>query len=236
MKLGTLIEQLSYGELKDLHLGAGGKGKVPPQMRNKLISYINTAMRLIYTEFPLKTCEVIVGLRDDVSIYTLSSEYAKSNTDSDIPIEYRYIEDTLVNKFADDILRIDEVFSINGITQDVNNMASAFGVNVLNYNQIQVAMPKRGEKLSIVYTGLPKEICKCACDDTEVEVPPTFWEMLRAFVAYTAYSGMSTQTAGQKANEFIQKYEALKLIAKEKNVLNSFNTPYNTRFERGGFV
>ena len=236
MRLGDIITQLSYGELKDLHIGGSGKGNIPCRTRDKVISYINQALREIYVDFPMMTKEVTIALRDNVSVYTLHSDYAVCNKTSPVPQEHRYIEDTPRYPFTDDVMRIDEIHNITGNIQQVNNYTSPQSISVVGYNQVQVARPITGERLVVSYQATPKEIPQGACDNTEVDIPPTFAELLRSYVAYLAFGGMTTQTGMTKSGEYYGKYQMVANRLREVNVLNQHNTAYNALFDLGGWV
>lgn len=233
MKLIDVLNKVALGEMKDIYVGSG---RQTSKTRSKLISYVNEALRALYTDFPLSTKEVVIRLRNDMNVYTINSQYALSNGDSPVPLAQRYIEDSETFPFRDDILRIDEIFNILGITQDVNNRTSAYGISVVGFDQIQVPYPKEGERLVVTYQALPSEICCDAPDDYYVHLPLMFLELLAAYIGYLSYSGMNSPTAAAKGGELYGKYTVLKDRMQNNNVFNQNNTPYNTMFEERGFV
>lgn len=236
MLLKDAFKTLSRSHLQALAVGGLGTGVIPDEYKPLIISHINAGLRDLFAEFPLKTKEVIVNLRENIARYYLRPDYARSNDKSPIAEQRRYIDD-LGSPFKGDVLRILEIYNKEGRLQYKNDAPICLGLTLPEFDCIHVPLPRNGETLFVTYSASHDEIPEDADQETTlINIPASHEEALFCFVAQREYGSMTGERQVMKAQEFLNKYGYQCDRIKQLNLDNDSYSGTNVRFRARGFV
>lgn len=235
MKLSELFNYLTYGELANLKVGGKDEGCIHPTYSNEVVSYIKQGLTDLHTRFPLKQGECVVRLRDEVTMYHLTSDHAISNTES--TEYYKYIDDVGQYPFEDDIIRIDRVYNEIGQELLVNSEHPDCTIFIPQYNTIQVINPLDENAIGVLYTAdhNPIDLKKDDPSKIDIDIPSTLVNALCLYVAYLAHSAVGTQEALATGFSKLQQYEATCMQAEFKNIVRKTEF-INNRHRVNGWV
>jgi len=208
MKLKQFLEELSWGELSNLHLGLDGVGAIDPAKVPLLVSIINDGLVQMYSQFMLKEGNVLVELKDNITYYVLDSKYAESSYDP-LVVAYPYIKDTVENPFKDDVLKILEVIDQDGTHYPINNHDHPNGVFITDkLNVLQVPKPRDGVGLGIRYQAAHERL---DADDLEGELslPLPLRAALKYYIASHIYRNMNKEESLRTSSIYEAKYKEL---------------------------
>jgi len=248
MKLSTVFQQLTHGELSQLDIGGAENAGIQVCDYVKVVGHINLALTELYTRFPLKVAEVIVQQYDHIQTYYLDSKFAKTNSESDEPV--KYIMDSQFQPFLDNVNKIEQVFNEEGVPLLLNDFdgccshtpASGMDHQVYHpvytptYNSIQVPQPEKENNMIITYRADHDPILVPGLDPstTEVAIPPGYLQALLLFVGSRVYAGMNADQ-GNEGNTYYQKFEAACAKLTELNLMNR-DTKHNSKLDCAGWV
>lgn len=216
MKLKDLIQDLALGELQDTPMVETNTFDIQPKQLPKLIQIINRSLEHFYSVFYLKEKQVLIKLLPSVSHYYLDSRYAESNHTAN---NIKYIIDSDLNPFNDDVLQIVEVSTTDGRSLAVNDIHASFGVLTPQPNCIHVPLSLGIDYLSVVYQAAHQKIplSESVTSEFEIEIPLA---MVSAFMAYVACLVLQNM-GGNKLNEsnaFFAKYQTQMEILKQQGI------------------
>jgi hypothetical protein len=141
MLLSDFFKYLAYGELSQYAVGTFDNGEIAQKDYPKLISFVNRGLTALHTKLPLRLEQVIVQVYGGQAEYTLSSDFAVSNTlDDDTP---KYLLDSS-NPFKDNLIKIEQVFKEDGTELFLNDSADEDTVYTPQFNVLQFAKPFDG--------------------------------------------------------------------------------------------
>lgn len=205
MKFKDLVQDLALGELQGTPLVEVGDFEISQKFLPKLIQVINRALENFYSLFPLSEKQILIQLKDGISHYYLSKEFAYSNHESK---GVKYIIDTDLNPFDDDVIQVLEVSTIDGRSLSVDDIHSQFGVLLPSPTCIHVPYDLEVKQLSIVYQASHQKIplTESPTSEFEIYIPIA---MTGAFMAYIACLVLQNM-GGNKLNEsnaFYAKYQ-----------------------------
>lgn len=236
MKLSELFNHLTYGELANLKIGGKDEGGIHPTYSKEVLTYIQQGLTDLHTRFNLKQGECIIQLNEAVSMYTLSSAHAYSNTES---TEYfKYIDDLGMYPFLDDIIRVNSVYDECGHELELNTDCPSCTVYTPQYNVLQVTNPESTNAIGVIYKADHKPIilgAKTNPATIEIEIPSTMINLLCLYVAYAAHNSVGTQEGIATGFTKYQQYEAACLNVEHRGIINS-NYYINNRIRRNGWV
>ena len=229
MTLQDLITTLTNGELVQIRIDVDA-GDQP-----QLIRYISMGLTELYTRFPLKDGEVTVQQYDSITMYTLSSEFAQTNTDS--TADPKYIADEN-EPFTDDIIRVESAFNEVGIPIPLNDYSCADSLFMSGYNTIQVPAPVSSNSMSLIYRANHPALDPNVVDPSTVniELPDSLLTALLFYVGFRYHSFDMTQDAQAVSMAYYQKYTAELQMLDKFNVLNDADTDSNIKLQLGGWV
>lgn len=248
MKLQEIFNQLTYGELSQLHIGGGEQGTIAEADYPKVLSHINLGLASLYRRFPLKEGRFNLILQPGQVSYSLTSAYAINSRRSRAAV--RYIEDTTADPFDDDINKIERVLTAEGYELGLNmegNEHSCFtpSVNVLRVPKALVdpGQDKPDElktsKLEVIYrANHPPIVVSAGYFDpgrVDVELPYSHLEALLYFVASRMHNPVGMSNEFHAGNNYAAKYEAVCAELEAIN-LRVDQGRVNTRLERNGWV
>ena len=241
MTLLELLKDLTYGELAQFKIGnlipGEHESEPDPTRYDQLTSAINLGLKEIYKRFFLASREIYIQQHEEIATYVLSSKYAQTNTASPIPIEDRYIMDTVDAPFLDDTLKIEEVYDEEGNIIPLNDITEELSIYTPSYRSIQIPYPNDENTLSVQYRAThPKVIYSKGMDpaDVEIALPNSLHEALLYYVA-ARFASSQGGDQGQEGSDYYQKFKnSCDLVAKEG--LEVQGEPGDWRFDQGGWV
>ena len=222
MKLSTIFDALTYGELKQLSIGGVEDEGIFPQYSNEVLIHINLALVNLYNKFPLEEKEIKLRIQADKVKYLLTSEFTTTNNIDG------YIEDSYDDLFTEDILRINAVCDAEGSQIPVNDEHSFSSVFLPAYNTIKFPYAVVDEVYTLVYRVRPAPIVipsGLTPADVEVPLPDVLLEALLTYVSSRAQNARGGDTGVQEGMVAMQQYEQM---CKELEVNNTFNSSLNT--------
>ena len=248
MKLSEIFNQLTYGELSQIHLGGADVGVIDETNYPKILAHINLGLTALYKRFPIKEGRVKLDLSPGVYTYPILSKYAVNNKRS--TETNRFILDTAAEPFRDDVLKIERVYTDDKVELWLNNEADAYSCFTPTATTLRV--PKevtdwtadypeylKTSKLELVYRAnpLPITVCMCLFDPTrvEVELPYSHLEPLLLFVASRVHNPVGMDGGFNAGNNYAIKYEA---ACQQLELLNLRvdQGSQSSRLERNGWV
>lgn len=224
MKLQEVFDQFTYGELSQVNIGGGANGEISEDNWRSMATLINLGLTAIYKRFNLKTGELVLRVLPGEYVYLLQSRFAVSNTKS--KETDRYIVDTALNPFKDDILKIESVKTKGGIGLSLNS--GSHGYVCTTPSQISVGLPKalvdglgspdlpdylkNTTELVIGYRAnhfkLTPDIGSFDPLNLELELPETYLYALCLFVAARVLNPIGLSNELVAGNTYSAKYEA----------------------------
>lgn len=202
MLLSDIFEALQYGELKQLPVSGKGAG-IPESSYDELLSHVNNALTAVFKRFPLKLKTVTVQELDNVTTYALSSRYAVSNP---VPNEYKYIIDTELNPFIDDVLKVEGIKDELGVVIPLNTPSVTGSIVVTDYNTIQVPFPDSTKAISVTYRAKHHKIVMAGVPPTQIhiELSDSYMRPLLMYIAHRATIGTSDNDVD--SNTYLSKF------------------------------
>jgi hypothetical protein len=227
MKLKDLINILRYGELTNISWD--NESRIP-----QVIAQINLGLLNLYSKFPILEKSVAIAQYPHISIYNLTSQYARTNTES--TETYKYILDTQLDPFKDDILQITAATDEFGRSIPLNDDNAPDSWFLPAYNQLQIPNATLDETAFLIYRAKPEYIDPETKDlDIEVFMPQYLVDPLVNYVAYKIFIGMGGENA-QIAAIYQQLYEKQCMDIANSNLLNNSNSVTNIKPLIGGYV
>jgi len=202
------LQDMSYGEFQHLSIGQFDPTShdSEPDARSyaQFLSHLNKGLSALHGRFPLRFEEVDIQLHEEITDYFLDYEYASSNLTSSKPV--LYIMDTVSEPFADNVLKIEEVFDEEGDLLHMNDVDEDLSVFTPRNNLVQVPWPNDWNMISVQYRAdHPKLVYSAGLDPSAVElqIPRHMTEALQFYVA-----ARMTNSLPQEGATFWSKYRA----------------------------
>lgn len=152
MKLQEIFDQLEYGELSQLSIGGLPAGVIDESNWPRLVAHINLGMIALYKRFTLKQGRITLALVSGQTRYRLHSDYSVHSLR--VPLETKYIMDSVTARFADDIQKVERITGdhrlgmINGVAATIGaqdrylHERAEFGLNDLS-DEFAIFTPSR---------------------------------------------------------------------------------------------
>lgn len=233
MQLNTLFSNLSFGELSNLAIGGDGSGVIPQEHRPKLVAYTNQSLKVLFSRFNLLERELVLQQDSGITNYPLHVKYAVSANDPTVAI--KYINDSGMEPFTGDLVKIQRLFDELGEELPVNDPTQVNSLYIPQFDVVQIPEPVDGNSTFVMYQATHKVIIGNIPDE-EINIPPVLEMALQAHVAYRVFSGMNGPEHLAKSQEQLQRYEMICQMTDQKDLANSSLTPSNHRFENRGWV
>jgi len=238
--LHDILTDLTYGEFTHLNIGnflsEEHESEPDPKSYARFASNINLGLKAIYSEFLLATGKVYIQPDESINIYTLSYDYATTNTSSTQPT--KYIIDTVNTPFEDNVLKIEGIIDADDNVLFLEDKFEEFQIKTPNYRSIELPWPNEFVGLlTVQYRATHPKILFDATmlpEDIEVAIPHALHEALLFYVASRQFSSLRNEN-GQEGNDFYQKYQA-KMADVRRQGLYIQKEPSNWRFNANGWV
>lgn len=248
MKLKDIFDQLSYNEISLLSVGGEDQGVISEKNYPQLVAHVNLGLTALFKRFNLKEGEVSLYLFPTIEHYLLDSRFLIGNTRSREPV--RYLKDSLVQPFKDDLLKVERVFVDSGYWLPLNDKADALSVHTPRTKLLTVPkdiitksndLPSqyKTSQLKLVYRANHPQIkIPLGYFDparVEVELPDSYMEALLYFIAARINTPKGLTEEGNIGNNWYAKYETECQRLEEQN-LEIDQGVSNTRLIRAGWV
>lgn len=250
MKLKEVFDQLTYGELSNMHLGGADIGVIDAANYPKILAHVNLGLTALYKRFPLKEGRLVVELQSGRYTYPLTSAYAQGNLKS--KELSKFIMDTVTNRFLNDIHKVERVYTDSGKELGLNDEADIHAISTPSATVLRVPsvivtnapdLPDyyKTSKLEVVYRANHPKISvedpTFDIETAEIELPDSHLEPLLLFIASRVNNpiGMTPQTEFNAGNNYAAKYEKA-CLALELNNLRVDQGSQSNRITRNGWV
>lgn len=212
MNLGDVVNQLKASELSQLAIGGESPGEYTMDNIGVVADLVNAGLTALYKRFNLKESSFDLELIPGKTDYLLNSKYAESNANSFEPD--RYIKDSSVDPFKDNLLKILKVITEDGRELKLNEGRESIKTPSLNTLIIPQAFSNnyRYDFLTIYYKAnhprLVPEIGYWPPEEVEIELPESHLMALCYFIASRAYNPTGMENEFHAGNSYYAKYEA----------------------------
>ena len=212
MNVQTIIEHLGSGELSHFALVDKKTLRVKRENTPKILALINAALVKLSTRFHLKDSEIFVELQPNITRYHLNSAHAHSNT---ISTEVKFIRDTILEPFKNDVLKVLAVHNEMGEEFFLNDSSKQYSIFTPAPNVILHPYPKSGNAISVAYQAvvgsIPTQLLVQRLDlemeDLNIPMADTFLMPLLYFVAARALAGLRDADSTSAMLQLKQQFE-----------------------------
>lgn len=208
MKLSEFLQDIALGELSGSSLVEVGSYEIDKNQIGRVIHALNQGLEYFYSNFPLKTNEVIIRRIVGITRYYLDSDYSIYSSGS-----IKYICDTPENKFRDDVLHITSVSDTNGYEFPLNDSNNPISVHTPEYNCVQVSDNIGSNYLVVRYqAGHPRiPLTETADSQVQIQIPSSYRTALQTYVACLVLQNLG----GQHHNESNALFAKFKTLTEE---------------------
>ncbi|QEP29883.1 virion structural protein [Sinorhizobium phage ort11] len=232
MNLLKLFERLALGELSNLSISQEGVA-IAEKDYPKLVNYTNEGLEKLYTRFILKEKALLIEQHSYITNYHLIPRYSQSMGQN--PKDVKYILDQHCASFTGDLIKILEVYDVNGCKRVLNDAECYESLFTPQPHTLQVPNPVQGEPLNVTYQAAHKKLL-VADLKYEIEIPSYMEMLLQFYVAYKVYCNMNGQENNAKGQEYLASYETGCLEIENKDLVNGTISTTNTKFHKRGWV
>lgn len=235
MHLQEVFDYLAHGELSQLSIGSRNVGSIAESDYAKIVSHINLALLNLYTFFPIKESEVLVMQQEGITMYTLDSKHAQSNSDS---TAVKYIEDAHTLPFMDDVLKIEEVYRAGNKLLPLNNLHDCESAFTPAYNVVQLPRIEPGELVSVVYQARHPKINVGPDNDISniiIELPSILLEPLLVYVHSRIAANSGSEGSLNESRLLKSEYEKLIQTMRNREIFNR-DASTNLKLRVNGWV
>lgn len=234
MKLSELFQMLSVGELSLIRVGNDGQG-IRAQDYPKVIAQLNAGLTALHARFPLQERELIIQQYEQISKYYLRKEYLESNKESTQPV--KYLIDTPMEPFIEDVLRVEKVFDECGCPLYLNNEPVCESIMTPSFDCIQIVSPIETNALFVTYRANHPKIDLATIDlNIEIRIPASHEKALMYYIASQLYANSPNPETANKGLEWTQRYEAECKKIEDLDLNNAYIGQTNLKPEMRGWV
>lgn len=220
MKLKEIFDQLTYGELSQLSLGGGDAGAINPTNYDRILAHINLGLTALHKRFNLKEQSFVLELQPNQTTYPIHSRFAVTGKSRET---VRYIKDSAVAPFQDNIHKIERIYAAKGYEFHINDQDDPYSMttpaptilrvpaSIIN-NPVNFPEELITPTLEVYYRANHPMIVS---DDgdldpevIEVDLPYSHLEPLLLFVASRAHTPTGMTNEVNMGNNYYAKYEA----------------------------
>lgn len=204
MTVGQVIDLAKFSELNGLGIASNDVA---------VIGFLNLGMLELYKRFTLKYEEYLITLDENVSMYTMPSDYM-----------------WIVAAYGDLDVRSGDFVNLIPINEEDNPLS----INTAGWNKIQIPVNTGGTHISIIYVAKPT-MYTVEDKDVEIDLPP---QMIESLLAYIGYRGNSTIDSGLQTedNAWYVRFDSGCNKIKQESMLNSDDMYMKDRLGNRGFV
>ena len=240
MKLQTIFDQLTTGELSQLSFGGQEMSVINDRNYEKVVPHVNVALTALHSRFALRNRSLTLEVTPGKHEYLLDNAFAVGNTKS--REAERYILDTSDDPFENDVLKVEKVITEDDEVYRLND-GSRYAITTPSANILKLpkTIPKdlQSDTLEVQYrANHPEIVIGLGYFDparVEVDLPYAYLQALCFYIASRVHNPMGMQQDFNAGNNFYAKYENECQILEAKGLY--IDAGHNTdRFQRGGWV
>ena len=210
--LQEIFDDAVHGELSNHSMGTELSGnRLSPQHWNKVINLTNRILKIIYTKFFIKEDQVHIDLYDHIMNYELSSAFAKTNTDPQYINNTKYISDSIVTPFTDNIVNIIAVYDELGREKFLNDSSEYWSLHTLTNTTITHPYPDKENTIAVSYQALhPKIILPNVISpnfDIPLEVPTVFHNLISLYIGSKIQVNLHKEARMAEGQFYYGKYK-----------------------------
>ena len=204
MTIRQVIDLAKVGELNGLGIANNDAA---------IVGFINLGMLELYKRFALKYEEYLITLDENISTYTMPSDFM-----------------WIYAAYGDLDARSGDFVNL----LPINKEDDPISINTTSWNKIQVPVNTGGAHISIIYVAKPTTYTVSDMD-VELDLPP---QMIEALLAYIGYRGNSTIDSGLQTedNAWFIRFDSSCNKIKQESMLNSDDMYMKDRLGNRGFV
>lgn len=236
MLLSEIFEQLTYGELAQINLGGADVGEILPVHYARVVSHINMGLTALHTRFLLREDEVIVQEDSTIEMYNLTYAHAVSNPAvNSLP---RYIADSVVTPFQDNVIMVERILNEAGEVVPLNDSDEPLSLFLPRHNIIQQPNPDSSNSLSVIYRANHEKLVVDESTDPAtviVHLPPSYLQALMYFVAGRIMAPMGTDAGGNEGDKYMALFDMECRNLEKYGVLQG-DANANRTLEKDGWV
>jgi hypothetical protein len=233
MNLLELYKRLALDELSNHRCSGDGSGTIVSDYRSTVVSHLNAALRDLHIKFNLLEKSLILELETGKVSYVLSPQFSYQN--ATLSGKKPYIVDMFGVPFNDTVIRIIRVMSAVGHELPINDVSHPYSVFTRLGNIIDVPYAETGRTLAVTYQTFPKEVL-ASNEDASIDVPLVLEDAVRAYISYKVFSNINTAESNTKAQEHLQRYEAVCVQVEANDLLGLSSVTSHDKFDRKGWV
>jgi hypothetical protein len=211
MMLLDLFKDLTYGELSQLKVGnlipGEHESEVDPTRYAQVLTWVNLGLTAIYTRFLLSRKEIVIQQYEAIPTYILLSDFAISNVASSE--DPKYIVDTALDPFQDDVLHIEEVYDEEDEKLFLNDVTEETSLFTPDYRSIKVPDPDDAVTMTVHYRAahpLIEYVYGMDPSIIEIMLPIALHEAFLNYIGSRAYAALGGDQ-GVEGNDYYQKFE-----------------------------
>ena len=228
-----LLSRLAYGEFKNLALPAENEsGVIKDKFIPMILNHANSGLIKLGGKFVLKQKELILVTVTPITKYYLRKEYAALNNAFSTT---KYIDDSLLYPFDEDILRVLNIYDETGKLIPLNDRNLENSINTYENDCLQVPTYYIGTRLSVIYQAKHTKLSIDALDQ-EIQIPFYLESALQSYIAGKVLSNMNSPEATAKGQEHMLEYERICSEIEEKDLLINSSSTTNTKLIERGFM
>ena len=204
MTVGQVIDLAKVSELNGLGIANNDAA---------IVGFINLGMLELYKRFALKYEEYLITLDENISTYTMPSDFM-----------------WIYAAYGDLDARSGDFVNL----LPINKEDDPISINTTSWNKIQVPVNTGGAHISIIYVAKPT-IYTMDDINEEVDLPP---QMIEVLLAYIGYRGNATIDSGVQTEDNIWyvRFDTWCNKLRQESMLNSDDMYMNDRLGNRGFV
>lgn len=233
MFLDEILQQLALGPLQEQPIGAGGV--ISAEDRPKILLLVNSALRALYTRFPLRVRQLTIATIDGRYNYPLETRYAQTSASGEVD---RFIQDTVADPFTGDVLRVQSIYDVEHTELPFNDRNDPLSWHQTGYDTLTMDYPKTGTSFFVEYRARHDRIPLVVNqpETVVVRIPPELEDALLHHVAWKFYAGMSNESGLAKAKMHQAFYEAECVPHEAENTFAGSTDSTNRKPEQGGWI
>lgn len=241
MKVSELFRELSYGELSNLAISGSGSGTIITAKQPQVIQMTRKGLTALFSRFLLRQKDLVVEQMAGITTYVLSSKHSwvQGSAPDDL-----YIKDTEDDPFKDDLLKVLEVWNVEGFRMALNDRHATYSLFTPTPSTLQVPEPVDGQPFALVYQADHPTLLDVAPEgsldnfllDQIIDIPHYLNNALQLYVAHKVFSGMTGQENLLKSQELLAAYETDCLRVELGDLASQSSHTSHTKLESRGFV
>jgi hypothetical protein len=236
LTLQELFDDLAVGVLSNLALVDNTTKALKTSSYPAVVSYINLALTALHKRFLIRTGELVVKQDYRLTTYPLRSEFAESNVSSLAPV--KYIKDSELYPFKNDIIKIEQVFSELGEEYPINDSKQKYPIYTPEYDVLSMLPTSNdAQTVFVIYRAKHPKILitnPFVPANINVKLPDTFLDALYSRIAAYAYKRVVAEDSEvSSGRSYMFQYELECKRLEDENVVSNDNETSTTFGDKG---